>query len=159
VGFAGAPDGDEELDLGHLAGLRIDDARLVARVVDEELLSRPMDLSHRELLPRVPRAGHDDHNSTMGYVKLAEDLSGVLGTPFAPLPEGLLSPSGCRSVLRRSSRFPEREKGFQPSTSTLAIEKDPVSTRYSPTQVVDIPHMGVTRAFQPLRPSGEGSGA
>jgi hypothetical protein len=51
-----AEDGDEELDLGHLAGLRIDDARLVTRIVGEELLARAMDLSHRELLPRVPRA-------------------------------------------------------------------------------------------------------
>jgi integrase len=36
------------------------------------------------------RAGHDDVNTTMGYVKLAEDLSGKLGTPFGPLPERLL---------------------------------------------------------------------
>jgi hypothetical protein len=52
----------------------------------------------------------------------------------------------------------EREKGFEPTNSTLAIQEDPVSPRYSPTQVLEIPHVGVTRAFQPLRPSGESSG-
>ncbi len=39
----------------------------------------------------VRRAGHDDHNTTMGYVKLAEDLTGSLGTPFGPLPDALVS--------------------------------------------------------------------
>ena len=35
------------------------------------------------------RAGHDDMNTTMGYVKEAEDLTGgSLGEPFAPLPFG-----------------------------------------------------------------------
>ncbi len=43
------------------------------------------------------RAGHDMVQTTMGYVKLAEDLGGSLGTPFAPLPKGLLG-SGSVSV-------------------------------------------------------------
>ena len=33
------------------------------------------------------RAGHDNIQTTMGYLKLAEDLSGDLGEPFAPLPD------------------------------------------------------------------------
>ncbi len=32
------------------------------------------------------RAGHDEIQTTMGYVKLAEDLTGELGAPFGPLP-------------------------------------------------------------------------
>ncbi len=36
------------------------------------------------------RAGHDDVNTSMGYVKLAEDLSGDLGVPFGPLPADLV---------------------------------------------------------------------
>ena len=35
------------------------------------------------------RAGHDHVQTTMGYVKLAEDLTGDLGMPFAALPESL----------------------------------------------------------------------
>ncbi len=35
------------------------------------------------------RAGHDDVNTTMGYVKVAEDLTGELGAPFGPLPASL----------------------------------------------------------------------
>ena len=38
------------------------------------------------------RAGHDDVNTSMGYVKLAEDLSGDLGAPFGPLPADLVCP-------------------------------------------------------------------
>ncbi len=37
------------------------------------------------------RAGHDVIQTTMGYVKQAEDVGGELGEPFAPLPEELLA--------------------------------------------------------------------
>jgi hypothetical protein len=41
------------------------------------------------------RAGHDAIQTTLGYVKLAEDLSGgELGEPFAPLPAVLRVASG-----------------------------------------------------------------
>lgn len=36
------------------------------------------------------RAGHESVQTTMGYVKEAEDLTGDLGTPFGPLPEPLV---------------------------------------------------------------------
>lgn len=36
------------------------------------------------------RAGHDTIQTTMGYLKQAEDLSGDLGVPFGPLPESLI---------------------------------------------------------------------
>jgi integrase len=36
------------------------------------------------------RAGHDMVQTTMGYVKQTEDLTGDLGVPFAPLPTSLL---------------------------------------------------------------------
>ena len=32
------------------------------------------------------RAGHDNIQMTLGYVKMAEDLTGKVGTPFAPIP-------------------------------------------------------------------------
>lgn len=55
VGVAGgAEHRDEQLDLDHLAGLPIDDARLLARVVHERLLPGAMDLVHRQLLGLRP---------------------------------------------------------------------------------------------------------
>jgi hypothetical protein len=38
------------------------------------------------------RTGHDTIDTTMGYVKIAEDLSGNLGAPFAALPAELINP-------------------------------------------------------------------
>ena len=39
------------------------------------------------------RAGHDVVQTTMGYVKQAEDVGGELGEPFAALPPSLLTPT------------------------------------------------------------------
>ena len=39
------------------------------------------------------RAGHDMIQTTMGYVKQAEDLTGDLGVPFGPLPDDLVAGS------------------------------------------------------------------
>ncbi len=36
------------------------------------------------------RAGHDSVSTTLGYVKMAEDLTGSIGQPFPPLPEALV---------------------------------------------------------------------
>jgi hypothetical protein len=49
VGVVRGPQhGDEELDVDHLAGGRVDDRRLLAGVVYEALLAGAMDLAHRE---------------------------------------------------------------------------------------------------------------
>ena len=92
------------------------------------------------------RAGHDTVQTTMGYVKQAEDLTGDLGVPFGPLPEALIgdpkdggdgnsngssgpcepdvtcepSPSVSSENDSGFQKAIEREKGFEPSTSTLA---------------------------------------
>ena len=47
------------------------------------------------------RAGHDMVQTTMGYVKQAEDLTGDLGTPFGPLPSELLTVSGSTESIHR----------------------------------------------------------
>jgi hypothetical protein len=47
---------DEELDLDHLSRLAIDDDRLLARVVHEELRARVMHLPHRRTARRQPPA-------------------------------------------------------------------------------------------------------
>lgn len=47
-------------------------------------------LAHRGVEKIPSRAGHEDLETTLRYVKQAEDLTGLFGTPFAPLPEGLL---------------------------------------------------------------------
>lgn len=55
------------------------------------------------------RAGHDRVQTTMGYVKLAEDLTGDLGVPFPPLPAELVA--GPESFGRVSEfRSPETPK-------------------------------------------------
>jgi hypothetical protein len=36
------------------------------------------------------RAGHEDVETTLGYVKMAEDLTGKVGAPFPPLPSELV---------------------------------------------------------------------
>lgn len=41
------------------------------------------------------RAGHDNVQTTLGYVKLAEDLTGNLDESFGPLPEGPIYPNRC----------------------------------------------------------------
>ena len=50
-------------------------------------------MENRRWRPRlrreVSRAGHDSISTTLGYVKMAEDLSGSIGEPFASLPRAL----------------------------------------------------------------------
>jgi hypothetical protein len=53
----------------------------------------------------------------------------------------------------------EREKGFEPSTSTLAIEANRVSCRYEKRKTSSETMIGVTRTIHPLRQSGAPSGA
>jgi hypothetical protein len=43
------------------------------------------------------RAGHDEISTTMGYVKVAEDIGGAIGEPFPALPSSLLNPDGLSS--------------------------------------------------------------
>ena len=68
------------------------------------------------------RAGHDTYDTTMGYVKLAEDLSGNLGGPLGPLPESLggkpIGP-GTRPSNRSDPKKAARsvpEEGVEPPT-------------------------------------------
>lgn len=71
------------------------------------------------------RAGHDHVQTTMGYVKLAEDLTGDLGTPFAPLPSSLIEPSvyGTVHEARKSSDLLCRRRESKPSSAHEAAEK------------------------------------
>jgi hypothetical protein len=45
------------------------------------------------------RAGDDMIETTMGYVKAAEDLSGKVGTPFPELPHALVWPNQRPSAI------------------------------------------------------------
>ena len=76
------------------------------------------------------RAGHDMMQTTMGYVKQTEDLTGDLGVPFAPLPESLTGvcepPVNCEPPVPVSARDhePKQRKlvargGFEPPTFGL----------------------------------------
>jgi hypothetical protein len=62
------------------------------------------------------RAGHDMVQTTMGYVKQAEDLTGDLGAPFAPLPDELVTgkqpePSPNQDPPRPNDETPPPSKG------------------------------------------------
>lgn len=62
------------------------------------------------------RAGHDSLETTTGYVKSAEDLTGAAGAPFPPLPDSLVWPNVRPSVTRskpkhRASEVPAQ--GFE----------------------------------------------
>ena len=72
-------------------------------------------------LAKMPRrAGHDEPSTTMGYVKIAEDLTGSIGEPFPALPAELVpslpSPpprrggrsSGARSNWAKLKKRPQR---------------------------------------------------
>jgi hypothetical protein len=63
-----------------------------------------------------------------------------------------------RATLK-TRMIPERERGFEPSTSTLARGLAAVSRCYAPTRDHEITAVGVTRTIQPLRLSGARSGA
>jgi len=55
------------------------------------------------------RAGHDTISTTLGYVKMAEDLTGSIGDPFPALPAALLAPP--EGVGGPSHRAPENQGG------------------------------------------------
>jgi integrase len=68
------------------------------------------------------RAGHEDLSTTLGYVKMAEDLSGKVGTPFPPLPDELLT-TRLAQGLAQAGRQPLKlskdlvpEEGIEPPT-------------------------------------------
>jgi integrase len=62
------------------------------------------------------RAGHQEIETTLGYVKMAEDLTGKVGTPFAPLPRDLVQPTiGPSSPgSPKKAGKPERDTGLEP---------------------------------------------
>jgi len=67
----------------------------------------------------LKRVGHDGPETTLGYVKMAEDLRGRVGQPFPPLPP---SPVGGRkrhessqTTKNRRKRVPE--EGIEPEGS------------------------------------------
>jgi len=64
------------------------------------------------------RAGHEDITTTLGYVKMVEDLGGNVGIPFGPLPAELIGPRFGPST-RRPTKAPQKavpEEGIEPPT-------------------------------------------
>ncbi len=71
------------------------------------------------------RAGHEEIETTLGYVKMAEDLQGRVGVPFAPLPSDLvqatIGPSSPRGP--KNARNIERDTGLEPATFGLGSRR------------------------------------
>jgi hypothetical protein len=57
------------------------------------------------------RAGHDAISTTLGYVKMAEDLTGSIGEPFPPLSPSLLADDEKEAIGVRAS--PRARKSAQ----------------------------------------------
>jgi hypothetical protein len=64
------------------------------------------------------RAGHDA--MTLGYVKMAEDLTGSIGEPFPPLPPSLVADDEEEAIGVRAS--PRARKSAQPSGRLAQVE-------------------------------------
>jgi ubiquinol-cytochrome c reductase cytochrome b subunit len=73
------------------------------------------------------RAGHDEPKTTLGYVKMAEDLKGKVGLPFGPLPADLLGqPSGQVNAdprKARGKRAPQCVRKCEPATFARAMPR------------------------------------
>lgn len=67
------------------------------------------------------RAGHDSIETTLSYVKQAEDLSGAIGEPFGPLPvalvEGVKGGDGGGSRQRLSARHRAKHRAKYTATT------------------------------------------
>jgi hypothetical protein len=72
------------------------------------------------------RAGHDGIQTTMGYVKNAEDLSGTIGAPFPELPRNLVWPNDWPSGNREAGKIGSR--GFRRGDSKTSKRRS--STGY-----------------------------
>jgi hypothetical protein len=71
------------------------------------------------------RAGHEELETTLGYVKMAEDLAGRVGVPFSPLPTELLRPTigpSNRSTQQDIGKL-ERDTGLEPATFGLGSRR------------------------------------
>ncbi len=69
------------------------------------------------------RAGHETFETTLGYIREAENLTAAFGRPFPPLPAGLLAESPRnRPIAQRIVEFAGNmvgATGFEPVTSTV----------------------------------------
>lgn len=77
------------------------------------------------------RAGHDSISTTLGYVKMAEDLSGKIGEPFPALPSSLIAapkpPSAAASSKARGqvqAKFAKRPKNIVKTVGEAGFENE-----------------------------------
>jgi integrase len=116
---------------GHLEVAKCDRPRLTADNPREE----PVDfrslrdsgitalvLSKVDIVKAQRRAGHEEISTTLGYVKMAEDINGNVGEPFPPLPTPLLEfrikRGGFGWRTAKSSAKTASPEGFEPSLAT-----------------------------------------
>jgi len=72
------------------------------------------------------RAGHDTISTTLGYVKMAEDLTGSIGKPFPPLPALIFAaPEGKPGRSRRRTRHGRTKRSARLGHVWAKPEKDP----------------------------------
>lgn len=74
------------------------------------------------------RAGHDDIKTTLGYVKMAEDLTGAIGTPFSPLPFAPAAESRAAGRRDRDAGAPKRAAGSPKTSKLRLLDSNPLDT-------------------------------
>lgn len=109
----------------------------------------------------MSRAGHDALQTTLGYVKRAEDLSGgTLGQPFAELPECLVNPSVGHLPVHPEAMSARTLRRGRDSNPRQAFDLRPLSKRVpsatrSPLQSGDAPSTATAGGSQ-LQPAWRG---
>jgi integrase len=88
-------------------------------------------LASVDLVRMQRRAGHDDIHTTLGYVKQAEDLTGRIGAPFAPLPPELLgeplSSPKCQPTCQVTRLPPKTPRKWVPEEGIEGAQSDSIS--------------------------------
>jgi len=75
------------------------------------------------------RAGHDTISTTLGYVKMAEDLTGSIGEPFPPLPSALVAaPEGKPGRSSQRTRQGRTKRSARSAHVWPKLKNDPQTT-------------------------------
>ena len=98
------------------------------------------------------RAGHDEISTTLGYVKMAEDLTGSIGEPFPVLPAALLE----EFEGSRTARSHEGQSGQVTETAAKPLQKQ---RRGRDSNQPRSRRVDDYRGFMRARSAGSGRGA
>ena len=158
----GAEDGDEELDLDHLARRRVDDPRLLAGVVDEALVAGVVDLAHRQPAPLQPAAVELAELRVAVAVGMLLEILEVeqfegdaglapLGVEIRAVRDGPMVRGRCREPVEHAPPAPSSASASTWAQSSPACRARDDRGSHGPTADPQAPgHLPVTPAQDPL---------